>query len=321
MLNIFYRQNGKIALSQSEKDFAKITLEDTVWIDLVDPSGAEKRVVESFLGTEIQSRAQAEEIESSSRYFETDDAIFANTNFLTPGAEEYSMQAVSFTLVDQTLATLREVPLRSFTELQRRLQVNPKQYPSGYTVFATILDQRVDLDADMIELLSKEISQYAKRINEEEDIDQELLIDISQLQENTMMVRENVVDKQRLISNLMRSNKVPASLEPRLNVLLQDISSLLNHTNFCFERLEYLQDTVLGLINLEQNKIMKVFTVVSVFLMPPTLITGFYGMNVRLPMIAADEPNASFWNWIIILGIMVLSCLAIWFVFKKKKML
>ena len=321
MLNIFYRENGKIGVSQSEKAFAKIALENTVWIDLVDPSGAEKRAVEAFLGTEIQSRAQAEEIESSSRYFETDDAIFANTNFLTPGAEEYMMQAVSFTLVDDTLTTLREVPLRSFTELQRRLQVNPRQYPSGFTVFATILDQRVDLDADMIELLSKEISQYAKRINEEEDIDQELLIDISQLQENTMVVRENVVDKQRLISNLMRSNKVPASLEPRLNVLLQDISSLINHTNFCFERLEYLQDTVLGLINLDQNKIMKIFTVVSVFLMPPTLIAGFYGMNVRLPMIAADEPNASFWNWIIILGIMALSCLVIWFFFKKKKML
>ena len=321
MLNIFYRENGKIGVSQSEKDFAKILLENTVWIDLVDPSGAEKRAVEAFLGTEIQSRAQAEEIESSSRYFETDDAIFANTNFLTPGAEEYMMQAVSFTLVDNTLTTLREVPLRSFTELQRRLQVNPKQYPSGYTVFATILDQRVDLDADMIELLSKEISQYAKRINEEEDIDQELLIDISQLQENTMMVRENVVDKQRLISNLMRSTKVPQSLEPRLNVLLQDISSLINHTNFCFERLEYLQDTVVGLINLEQNKIMKILAVVSVFLMPPTLIAGFYGMNVRLPMIAADEPNASVWNWIIILGVMALSCLIIWFAFKKKKLL
>ena len=320
-MNIFYRENGKILVSQSEKDFANLELENTVWIDLVDPTGDEKRAVEAFLGTEIQSRAQAEEIESSSRYFETDDAIFANTNFLTPGAEEYNMQAVSFTLVDRTLTTLREVPLRSFTELQRRLQVNPRQYPSGFTVFATILDQRVDLDADMIELLSKEISQYAKRINEEEDIDQELLIDISQLQENTMMVRENVVDKQRLVSNLMRSTKVPSSLEPRLNVLLQDISSLLNHTNFCFERLEYLQDTVLGLINLEQNKIMKIFTVVSVFLMPPTLIAGFYGMNVRLPMIAADEPNASFWNWIIILGVMALSCLAIWYAFKKKKLL
>ena len=208
MLSIFYKENGKILLSQSEKDFPAIKLEDVVWIDLVQPTGAEKRAVEGFLGTEIQSRAQAEEIESSSRYFETDDAIFANTNFLTPGPEEYGEQAVSFTIVDDTLTTLREVPLRSFTDLQRRMQVNPRQYPSGFSVFASILDQRVDLDADMIELLSKEISQYAKQINDQEDIDQELLIDISQMQENTMVVRENVVDKQRLISNLMRSTKV-----------------------------------------------------------------------------------------------------------------
>ncbi len=321
MLSIFYKENGKILLSQSEKDFLSISLADTIWIDLVQPTGAEKRAVEAFMGTEIQSRAQAEEIESSSRYFESDDAIFANTNFLTPGPDEYMMQAVSFTIVDETLATLREVPLRSFTELQRRIQVNPRQYPSGFTVFASILDQRVDLDADMIELLSKEISQYARRINEEEDIDQELLLDISQMQENTMVVRENVVDKQRLISNLMRSTKVPRSLENRLNVLLQDISSLLSHTNFCFERLEYLQDTVLGLINLEQNKIMKILAVVSVFLMPPTLIAGFYGMNVRLPMIDADNPNAAVWNWIIILGLMVLSCLIVWYLFRRKKLL
>ncbi|MBO4585975.1 MAG: magnesium and cobalt transport protein CorA, partial [Bacteroidales bacterium] len=141
------------------------------------------------------------------------------------------------------------------------------------------------------------------------------------MQENTMVVRENVVDKQRLISNLMRSTKVPRSLENRLNVLLQDISSLLSHTNFCFERLEYLQDTVVGLINLEQNKIMKILAVVSVFLMPPTLIAGFYGMNVRLPIIAADEPNANFWNWVIIIGLMAFSCLLVWILFRRKKLL
>jgi magnesium transporter len=141
------------------------------------------------------------------------------------------------------------------------------------------------------------------------------------MQENTMVVRENVVDKQRLISNLMRSTKVPRTLENRLNVLLQDISSLLSHTNFCFERLEYLQDTVVGLINLEQNKIMKILAVVSVFLMPPTLIAGFYGMNVRLPMINADDPNANFWNWIIILAIMALSCVLVWILFRRKKLL
>ena len=321
MLNIFYRKDGKIAVAVGGKGLQGLDLADVVWIDLIDPSGDEKRAVEAFLGTEIQSRAQAEEIESSSRYFETDDAIFANTNFLTPSDDEYMMQPVSFTLVDDTLTTLREVPLRSFSDLQRRLQVNPRQYPSGYSVFASILDQRVDLDADMIEILSKEISQYAKRINQQEDINEDLLLDINQLQENSMIVRENVVDKQRLISNLMKSAKYPKELEGRLNVLLQDISSLINHTNFIFERLEYLQDTVVGLINLDQNRIMKVFTLISLLLMPPTLIASFYGMNVRLPMIAASDPNSSLWNWIIIIAVMLLSVAGVWFVFKKKKLL
>ena len=321
MLSIFYRDNGKIVVTTGWKGLKALRLEDVVWIDLINPSGDEKRAVEAFLGTEIQSRAQAEEIESSSRYFETDDAIFANTNFLTPGPEEYMMQAVSFTLVDSSLTTLREVPLRSFTELQRRLQVNPKQYPTGFSVFASILDQRVDLDADMIELLSKEISQYAKRINQQEDINEDLLLDINQLQENSMIVRENVVDKQRLISNLMKSTKYPKELEGRLNVLLQDISSLINHTNFIFERLEYLQDTVVGLINLDQNRIMKIFTLVSLLLMPPTLVASFYGMNVRLPMIGASDPNVSPWNWIIIVAVMLISVAVVWYIFKKKKLL
>ena len=321
MLNIFYRKDGKIATANGAKALKGLDLAEVVWMDLIDPSGDEKRAAEAFLGTEIQSRAQAEEIESSSRYFETDDAIFANTNFLTPGSDEYMMQPVSFTLVDDTLTTLREVPLRSFTDLQRRMQVNPKQYPSGFSIFASILDQRVDLDADMIEILAKEITQYAKRINQQEDINEDLLLDINQLQENSMVVRENVVDKQRLISNLMKSAKYPKDLEGRLNVLLQDISSLINHTNFIFERLEYLQDTVVGLINLDQNRIMKVFTLISLLLMPPTLIASFYGMNVRLPMIGADDPNATFWNWIIIIAVMLASVAGVWFIFKRKKLL
>lgn len=84
--------------------------------------------VDEFLGEEIQSRAQAEEIESSSRFSETENAIFANTNFLMPGPEDYSMEAVSFTFVGNCLTTLRDVPLRSFTELQRRIVAMPQSY-------------------------------------------------------------------------------------------------------------------------------------------------------------------------------------------------
>ena len=315
MIAIFYRQDGKLSVSQSETELSRMDRHQVLWVDLLAPSGEEKHLVDDFLGIEIQSRAQAEEIESSSRFSETEEAIFANTNFLMPGPEDYSIEAVSFTFVDSCLTTLREVPLRSFTELQRRIVAMPAQYRNGYSVFASIMDQRVDLDADMIELMGKEITQYSKRINQQEDINENFLLDINQLQENTMLVRENIVDKQRLISNMLKSDKYPRELEPRFNVILQDITSLINHANFSFERLEYLQDTVVGLINLDQNKIMKIFTLVSVLLMPPTLVASFYGMNVALPFMQKGGA------WVAIIGIMLLSIGAVLYIFKTKKML
>ena len=316
MIEIFYKSNGQMEMSQSAAVFSQLTPDMVVWIDLFAPSGEEKRTTESFVGTTIQSRAQAEEIESSSRFSETDTAIFANTNFLIPGPEEYSMETVSFILTDSgVLVTLRECPLRSFTDLQRRILAFPKFYPTGYIVFVSILEQRIDLDADMIELMSKEIEQFNRKVSLGEDINEEFLLDINQLQENTMLVRENIVDKQRVISSLLKSNKYPHSLQPKMNVLLKDISSLINHTNFGFERLEYLQNTVVGLINLDQNKIMKIFTLVSLLFMPPTLITGFFGMNLKLPI------TGTWWDFVIVLVLMLLSFSIILLIFRKRKML
>ena len=317
MIRIFYRSGSELQLAQSEKKFAAIGKENVLWIDLISPSGEEKRATESFLGVEIQSRAQAEEIESSSRFSEDDKAIYANTNFLSPADDEMLMDPVSFILTDRILATLREIPLRSFDTLQRKIQALPEQFPDGFTVFVEIMDKRVDLDADIVELISKDVSQFSKRINQQEDINEEFLLDINQLQENAMFVRENVVDKQRLISNIVKSKRCPRDpeLKADLGVILQDIASLINHTNFAFERLEYLQDTVVGLINLEQNRIMKIFTLISLLLMPATLVASFYGMNVTLPF--ADK----WWAWPAIALLMVFLAVSIWLAFKHKKML
>ena len=131
MIEIFYKENGQMMVSQSETDFAAIPYDDVIWIDLLNPTGEEKRATEAFLGTTLQTRAQAEEIESSSRFSETADAIFANTNFLIPGPEEYAEETVSFILADNILTTLRETRLKSFTDLQRRLLSFPKTYTSG----------------------------------------------------------------------------------------------------------------------------------------------------------------------------------------------
>ena len=316
MIEIFYKENGQMMVSQSETDFATISYDDVVWIDLFSPTGEEKRAVETFLGTTIQNRAQAEEIEISSRFSETERAIFANTSFLIPGPEEYSEETVSFILAGNILTTLRECPLKSFTDLQRRLMAFPKIYHSGHVAFLGILEQRIELDADMVELVSKEINQYNRKVSVGEDISEEFLIDINLLQENTMLIRENIIDKQRVISSILKSTNYPKEYQSRLNVLLKDISSLINHTDFGFERLEYLQNTVLGIINLDQNKIMKVFTLVSLLLMPPTLIASFFGMNIAFGNFISN----SAWTWVIILGLMLVSLALIFWIFKKRRM-
>ncbi|MCF0172141.1 MAG: magnesium and cobalt transport protein CorA [Bacteroidales bacterium] len=316
MIEIFYKNNQQAFNSTTNLgDLRSLKPEDVLWIDLFDPEGEEKRTVEEYLHTTLQSRAQAEEIESSSRYWEDDASIFINTNFLIPGPENYSMESVSFILWHNAIVSVRQTPLRSFTDIQRRIISGFRFYPTGYHVLAGILDNRIDLDADMIELMSKELEQYSRRISQGEDVGEDFLIDINQLQENTMLVRENIVDKQRMISSILKSEKTPDEINSKLSVQLRDITSLINHTNFIFERLEYMQNTVLGLINLEQNNIMKIFTLVSVLLMPPTLIASFYGMNIGLPLLGGK------WDLVLISVLMVVVVAIVIYVFRRRKML
>lgn len=301
--------------SEEIKSLEELGLDDVMWIDLSSPTGEEKRAVEDFLDTSLQSRLQAEEIESSSRYSESEVSIFANTNFLIPGPDSYSMEAVSFILSEGVLVTIRNVSLRSFNDIQRKVLTHYKMYPTGYHIMVGILENRIDLDADMIEIMSKEIAQFSKRVSLGEDVSEKFLLDINQLQENTMLVRENIVDKQRMISAILKSDKFPRDVYAKLNVLIKDVNSLIDHTNFSFERLEFLQNTVLGLINLDQNKIMKLFTFVSLLFMPATVIASLFGMNVQLPMLGG---MSDFY----VICILMLSMIAVIFIyFRKKRML
>jgi Mg2+ and Co2+ transporters len=315
MVAIFYKSGGQTLVSSKYDLLEELGYDDVLWMDLTDPSGEEKRAVEEFLNTTLQSRAQAEEIESSSRYSETETTIFANTNFMIPGPENYSSEAVSFILCEGILVSLRQTPLRSFTDIQRKLQASYRMYPTGYHIMVGIMENRIDMDADMIEILAKEIAQLSRWVGLGESLKEDFLLEMNQMQENTMIVRENVVDKQRLISSVLRSDKFPSDIYPKLEVLHKDIESLIKHTNFSFERLEYLQNTVLGLINVEQNKIMKIFTFVSLLLMPATLIASIYGMNVDLPILESR------WDFVIIMSVMVSTIATAFFLFRRKKML
>jgi len=277
-LRLFYHEDNKIKISKNLDTLKKVNLKDLIWIDLNDVSDAIETELEQFLKIYIQEDEEIEEIEMSSRYMQTDDSIVANSNFLQ---DNFVMEPVSFILKNGILVSVRNTELKSFNETVKKIYANTKNFPTGYHVLVTLLETRVEYDADMIEDVTDLITNLSKTLNTEDDLDQDILIHIKDLQEKVMIIRQNIVDKQRVVSNMLKCDFFPLDLLPRLTMIIKDINSLFEYTRFGFDRLDYLQDTFLGLINLQQNKIIKIFTVVSVIFMPPTLIASLYGMNFK----------------------------------------
>jgi len=318
MITIFYKSHDSIVSEVDEEILKQIDYEDLLWVDLMDATEHENERVEEFFGVNIQTRQQAEEIESSSRYSETDALIIANSSFLIPSTETYFSEPTSFQLKDGILISTRNRELRSFGDTQRKLSHNPKAYPTGYHIFVALFETRIDMDADMLENIARGITQLSKRINlaKPEDIDQKVILEINTLQENTMLIRENIIDKQRILSGVLKSERFPRDVFPKLQVMIKDTNSLINHADFSFDRLDYLQDTFLGLANIHLNKITKTFTVASVIFMPPTLIASIYGMNF------AAMPELQ-WKigYPFAIVVMILSSLTNIIIFKLKKLL
>ncbi|MDR1373138.1 MAG: magnesium/cobalt transporter CorA [Dysgonamonadaceae bacterium] len=270
---LFYKKDDIVKISRSINVLKQIPQSDIIWIDLNDVDEEIEVQLEDFLKIYIQEEEEMIEIETSSRYIETRDTLVVNTNFLLG---TYDKNPVSFILKNNILISVRSEDLSSFTETVKKIFANPHNFPSGYHVFLALLDTRIEFDADMIEEITMEITNLSNSI---QDADEDALLEIKNLQEKTMMFRENIIDKQRAVSNMLRSNLVPRELHGKLTILIKDINSLLEHIRFSFDRLDYLQDTFLGLLNIQQNKIIKIFTIISVIFLPPTLIASIYGMN------------------------------------------
>lgn len=290
-----------------------IPLSNFIWIDLNDVAEEVEDQLEDFLKIYIQEEEEIEEIEISSRYIETADTIVANSKFLL---DNYTQEAVSFILKNNILVSVRSANLKSFNETVKKLFANSKSYTNGYQVLAAILETRVEIDADMIEDTTQEITALSNTLKSDSDAEEDVLIAIKNLQEKTMSIREAIIDKQRVVSNMLKSNIFPADLKPKLTIIIKDINSLFEYTRFNFDRLDFLQDTFMGLVNTQQNQIIKIFTILTVIFMPPTLIASIYGMNfVHLP---GSQTTHGFWGCIFL---MVITVVVILFYFKWKKWL
>ena len=316
MITIYLKQYNKIVRNADVKLFDDLGWDDILWIDMHTPSIKEQKAVESFLEINLQTRQEVEEIESTSKYFETEHSIVTNSNFFVPTNDTFLAEPVSFIVAEGVLVSVRTSEFRTFTEAAKRLQMNYRAYPTGYHLLISILEVRIDYDADLLEALAKQVAELSKLITNAEKIDREILNLISLLQEKTMLLRENIFDRQRVLSGILRSERFPNDIYPKLSLMIKDANSLLNHADFSSERLDYMQENALGLINIEQNNITKIFTIASVFFMPATLIASIYGMNfAHMPELAGK------YSYFIVLGSMALISILTYLLLKWKKML
>lgn len=317
MLRIYYKKEKRLAKESDISLLRTIPLGDLVWVDLQNSTVEEKITIETYFDIKYSSVEESTEIESSSRFYELDEELIINSNFLSLKQNDFDYCPVSIILEKGILFTYRDDDLKTFGESVKKIKSNPGSFTNGHQILLTLLETGIEQDADIIEALAKDIADLNKKLTlNRSRSDEEILLKIASFQNHNILMRENIIDKQRLVSSLMKSSLFPEEYMNVLRIMIKDIGSLIEHNKFAFERLEYLQDTFMGLVNIEQNRIIKIFTVATVAFMPPTLIASIYGMNFsRMPELSWD------YGYIFAIGLMILSSVITLIYFKKRNWL
>ncbi|KQT12192.1 magnesium/cobalt transporter CorA [Ramlibacter sp. Leaf400] len=292
MLNIFSLANGRLFQEEIES-LEELSRFQPIWVDLESPTLEEKRWVKQYYGLSIPEDAMDEDIEESARFYEEDNGeLHIRSDFLIADDEQPSSVRVAF-ILNQANETLRskgvlfsihdeDVPV--FRLLRLRARRAPGLIEDAKDVLLKLFDADAEYSADTLEGIYDELEKVSKQVLAGEVTDEmagEVLGDIARQEDLNGRIRRNVMDTRRAVSFMMRSRMLSASQFEESRQILRDIESLDNHTAFLFEKINFLMDATVGFININQNKIIKIFSVASVALLPPTLVASLYGMNFQ----------------------------------------
>jgi magnesium transporter len=266
--------------------------DDATWIDLEEPTREEDKLVEQCVGVQVPTREDMREIEPSSRLYEENGALYMTLTALF-GVEDDNPQSdpIGFVLTRDRLVTIRYVtpkPIRAFAGHARR---DKSLVQDNLTALYYLLDAIIDRMADELESVGAEIETisahiFQKRVDARRipaDRLTALLTRIGRTQILLAKVRETAVSTARLLSFLSSSDPMKAEraapVRDRISSLARDVRSLVDHSGFLADNLTFLLDASLGLISIEQNAAMKLFSWAALIFLPPTLVAGVYGMN------------------------------------------
>lgn len=295
-------------------------LRSALWIDVVEPEEVDRQRVQDELGQSLATSPELDDIEASARFFEDEDGLHIHSFFYYEDADDRaSNTTVAFTIHDGRLFTLRERDLPAFRLYRMRARYQSMIEGNAYELLLDLFETKIEQLADEIENIYSSLESLSGTIMEgrqpNEGFD-EALSELSELEDRGWKVRLCLMDTQRALNFLVRKARLPSSLLEQAREVLRDIESLVPHNESIFQKVTFLMQAAMGFINIEQSRIIKIFSVVSVVFLPPTVVASSYGMNF------ANMPELNWkYGYPAALLLMVAAALAPYFYFKWKKWL
>jgi len=285
MINLFVLQKGRLSQEQVD-DRNELLQHKPIWIDVVSPDEEELAWIKEAYNVALPELEDLGDLEASARYFEGEDEnIHIRTDFLLDEEEVSRNVRVAFVLTRDVLFSIHDEDLPVFRLVRLRARMRPGSVRNAKDVLMDLYATDAEYSADSIEEIYERLEEASKRVLAENVTDAaaaDVLETIAREEDLNGRIRRNVMDTRRAVSFLMRSQLLSTEQQDEARQILRDIDSIENHTAFLFDKINFLMDATVGFININQNKIIKLFSVVSVALMPPTLIASIYGMNFKV---------------------------------------
>jgi magnesium transporter len=324
MLNIFTLANGRLFQEEIES-LEELSKFQPIWVDLESPTLEEKRWVAQYFGLSIPEDAMDEDIEESARFYEEDNGdLHIRSDFLIADDEISHTVRVAFILNQHNadlkskgvLFSIHDEDLPVFRLLRLRARRMPGLIEDAKDVLLKLFDADAEYSADTLEGIHDALEETSKQVlagDVTDEIAGVVLGNIARQEDMNGRIRRNVMDTRRALSFMMRTKMLGTEQYEEARQIMRDIDSLDSHTAFLFDKINFLMDATVGFININQNKIIKIFSVASVALLPPTLIASIYGMNFKY----MPELDTA-WGYPAAIALMVASALVPMWYFRRR---
>ncbi|AFI03474.1 magnesium/cobalt transporter CorA [Helicobacter cetorum] len=284
MVNVFFKHQ-EFVIKKRFNDFSGFDVgeKEVLWFELINPTPSELIALSQQYSIDYEVD-ESERVSLVTKYWEDSSSVTINALFVNQDEGElFHTEMATFILAHNILFTVYYGTLQIFNETKKKVLASPKKFEDGFDVLSKVFEADFERGVEYLEWINKQTSLLRKSIvfRKTSCKHDDVLVHLSNLQEFNMVLRNSLFDKRRIITALLRSDKVDKDTKNNLNIIMKDFSSLVESATVNLNSLDNIQNLFASQVNVEQNEIIKVFTVATMAMMPPTLIGTVYGMNFK----------------------------------------